>query len=147
MKKNKAIHSPLRLAFMLRDSRTTKGAQRTLLMALVLRCNPNKGYICWPSYRLLADDTQLDAITLRRAAKALEDKGLIRRKQRATRSNIFIVNAELLEQHSAEARLAREKEKLSWLPDASPLPTSELDEGDYIAPADEDVLAAVTGGR
>ncbi len=56
-----------------------KGAQWEMLYALALRRNPNKKFICFPSYSQLAEDTQLDPATLKRAAKALEDKHLIKR--------------------------------------------------------------------
>ena len=148
----KSSHSAFGLALALQASRSTKGAQRTLLMALILRCNPDKGYTCWPSYRRLADDTQLDEITLRRAAKQLEEKGLIRRKQRTMKSNIFVVNADVLLRHAAEAQEARNQELAEMLgPDlAGSLTTDDVaaseEETDDVDSA-ADLLALVTGGR
>lgn len=148
----KEHYHTMELALMVRDSRTTKGAQRSLLMALALRANPKKGYSCWPSYRRLADDTQYDEVTLRRAAKTLEDLGLIRRKQRSMRSNLFILNTERMAQHKHEADAARRRELLTLLGEDAEIET----QADSIAETetltdtedqDRSVLLAVTGGR
>jgi hypothetical protein len=94
---------------LIRDARSTKHADRALLNALALRCDPRKKFACWPSYRQLALDTLLDEVTLQRAARRLEDAGLIKRTIRANRSNLFFLNIpKLIEQadsvKKAEAR-------------------------------------------
>lgn len=91
----------------IRDSQLVKGAQRSLLIALALRCDPDKNYLAWPSYGLLADDTMLDAATLKRAAKRLEELKLISRRVRANKSNRFYVNAGLIAATAQERRLAK----------------------------------------
>lgn len=65
--------------------------------------------MCWPSYRLLAEDTQLDEGTLKRAAKALQEAGLIRRVIRRQRSNQFYVRFDVL---IRQAEFKREEKKL-----------------------------------
>ena len=40
------VFSVLRL---IRDAHSTRKAERQLLDALGLRCNPKKKYLCWPS--------------------------------------------------------------------------------------------------
>ena len=102
-------YSSLALMCLVRESQSTRGAQRTLLSALALRSNPKNSNCCWPSYKTLAWDTRLDVITLRRAAAALERAGLITRHQRQLRSNIFRLNIPVLEKHAAEGRALREK--------------------------------------
>ena len=89
----------------IRDARTTRGSERELLYALVLRINPSKGMHCWPSYSLLGRDTQLDVTTLKRAAKSLEQKGFIKRRIRKNRSNIFFVNVEPFLREAAQNKL------------------------------------------
>ena len=81
---------------LVRDSGTTRGAGRGLLMALVLRCNVKKGWFCFPTYKTLAEDTLYDEATLKRAAKALVEQGLIRIQVRRNRSNVFHINLGLL---------------------------------------------------
>jgi hypothetical protein len=89
---------------LIRDARSTKNADRDLLNALALRSQPAKNFISWPSYRQLALDTQLDEITLRRAAKRLETVKLINRVIRANRSNCFFINVPLLEKQAAAVK-------------------------------------------
>jgi hypothetical protein len=88
--------SILNLLLAIRDAASTKGAQRALLNALALRANPNNDFVCWPSYRMLNRDTCLDEGTLKRAAKRLEDAGLIRRVVRQQQSNRFFVHFDAL---------------------------------------------------
>ena len=114
-----------------RDARSTRNAERELLAALVMRCNPAKKYMAWPSYRQLALDTQLDEATLKRAAKRLEEKGLIKRIVRANRSNVFYVNVSLLQQQAAEVKAAEEEAKeAAFDPDVSPFEDPSIPE-DY----------------
>lgn len=107
-------HKPLPLFTLLRiirDAHSTRDAQRELLMALAMRCNPSKGYICWPSYAQLAEDTMLNQETLKRAAKKLEETKLIRRRKRPNHSNIFFINAPLLIQQAEERKEEKETAK------------------------------------
>jgi len=85
-----------------RDGRATTGARRLLLDAIVLRANP-KEWTCFPSYARLAVDTGLNEATLRRAAKELEDAGLIKRRIRLNRSNVFTVCCDRIEALAGEA--------------------------------------------
>ncbi|MDR3725963.1 MAG: hypothetical protein P4K86_02865 [Terracidiphilus sp.] len=111
------VFSVLRLV---RDARSTTNAPRELLYALALRCQPAKNFISWPSYCQLAKDTQLNEITLKRAAKTLEDAKLIRRVVRANRSNCFFINVALLQEQAAEVKATDEAEKLASASDESP---------------------------
>jgi DNA-binding MarR family transcriptional regulator len=90
----------------IRDARSTKKADRALLMALGMRCQPAKKFISWPSYKQLALDTGLDEVTLKRAAKRLEDAKLIKRTVRPNRSNCFYLNVALLQQQAAAVKAA-----------------------------------------
>ena len=96
---------------LIRDARSTKNADRALLMALGLRCRPAEGFECWPSYRQLAQDTQLDEVTLKRAAKRLEDAKLIKRAIRQNRSNTFYLNIPLLQEQAVAVKAAEEAAK------------------------------------
>ena len=107
MKRTESEPMPLfRLLLLIRDSRSTRNAERELLMALALRCNPAKNYVCWPSYSMLAKDTQLNEATLQRAAKKLEAAGLIQRLIRPNSSNRFFLNVARLQQQAAEIKAA-----------------------------------------
>jgi|GEM_PF-3688827 len=98
-------HMPIfRILRLVRDARSTKKADRALLYALVLRCRPAEKFIAWPSYARLALDTLLDEVTLQRAAKRLEEAGLIKRVVRANRSNHFYINVALLQDQAAKAK-------------------------------------------
>lgn len=128
------------LILIVRDARSTRASDRSLLFALALRCNPAKQYVCWPTYRVLAEDTGLDEITLRRAAKRLEDAKLIKRVCRDKRSNLFFLNVPLLAQQAEANRAAgkaKQKAKLDLtnpfgdvLLDESPESHDESEEGD-----------------
>lgn len=96
--------SLLSLLWAIRDARSTSGAQRQLLVALALRCDESKYYSCWPSYDLLAEDCQLEPITLKRAAQKLEDANLIKRQTRANRSNKWFINVPLILQQAKANR-------------------------------------------
>ena len=102
--------SLLLLLWLIRDARSTKGAARHLLMALALRCNPKQRYSCWPSYSMLAQDTQLDEVTLKRAAAKLEDAKLIHRVVRKNRSNRWYINVALLQQQANAVMAAKKAE-------------------------------------
>jgi hypothetical protein len=123
----------------IRDARSTKNAPRELLYALAMRCDPAKKFICWPSYRTLALDTQLDEVTLKRAAKLLEDDGIIRRVVRANRSNCFFLNIALLQEQAAAVKAADDEAKCVAMgahespfadPIAGALETAERDQCD-----------------
>jgi DNA-binding transcriptional regulator YhcF (GntR family) len=86
--------------WLIRDSRSTRNAERNLLYALALRVNPSKGYHCWPSYEQLALDTCCNEATLKKAAASLEKKGLIKRKLRHNRANKFTINIEKLKEQA-----------------------------------------------
>jgi DNA-binding MarR family transcriptional regulator len=136
----------VRVLWLIRDACATKGAQREMMYALALRCNPNKKFICFPSYSQLAEDTQLDPATLKRAAKALEDKHLIKRVVRKNRSNVFYLNIPLLQEQVAQvkaAKLATLEESTSPFGDPEGVDgsNSSIDEYD-----DESLTASVTGG-
>ena len=99
--------STFTLLLAVRDSQSTRGSARALLEALVLRAAPKNANACWPSYRQLAEDTMLDEATLKRAAKTLEDAGLIRRLVRRQRStNSSSVTACLWSRLRPNAKLA-----------------------------------------
>jgi DNA-binding MarR family transcriptional regulator len=85
-----------------RDSGLTRNSQQSLLYHLVIRCRPKDDYSCFPGYDLLSRDTGLDITTLKRAARGLEEKGLVFRKVRHNHANLWYINfAEI--QKKAEA--------------------------------------------
>jgi hypothetical protein len=99
----------------IRDASSTRSSQRALLNALALRCNPDKGYVTWPSYRTLSLDTLLDPATLKRAAHSLEESKLIKRGTRQNRSNLFWINTALLQKQAAAIKAAAVKAKADEL--------------------------------
>ena len=146
--KTDTLYTMQQIVLMVRDSRSTKGAQRQLLMAIAIRANAKAKYSCFPSYAQLADDAQLDEVTLRRAAAALESKGLIKRRRRTNRSNLFFLQVCVLEKHAAEAREARAQEKqarLLALIKAEGVDAVEIDDA-LADETQEDELAVILGG-
>lgn len=114
----------------IRDAQSTRGAERELLYALALRCDPAKGYSCFPSYQTLANDTQMNVATLKRAAKSLEAMRMISRQERRNRSNIFYLNPAIFLEE-ASAKRAEKQPQANWnspfdLPQSVP---TELGEG------------------
>jgi DNA-binding MarR family transcriptional regulator len=107
-----AVMPVFRVLRLVRDARSTRNAQRELLYALAMRCQPAKKFICWPSYAQLAKDTLLDVTTLKRAAKRLEDAELIKRVVRPNRSNCFYLNVPLLQEQAAAIKAAEDAAKL-----------------------------------
>lgn len=108
---NKVEAMPIfKLMRIIRDARSTKGAERHVLNALALRCRPDKGYTAFPSYQTLVADTSLDVATVKRAARKLEAAGVIKRFKRTNRSNIFWINVAAL-MESADANIAVDKER------------------------------------
>jgi len=101
----------LRWARDLQGPTAPKGAARLLLQAIILRANQNSKYSCFPSYQTLAADCNMDAKTLKRAAKVLEDAGLIRRHVRRNRSNLFVVNVGLIQQEHIKREVERKAER------------------------------------
>jgi hypothetical protein len=89
----------------IRDSQSTRGAERELLYALCLRARADRKYSCWPGYAQLSADTGLHTTTLKRAAQELERKQLIRRVVRKNSSNIWFLNVPLIVD-MANAKLA-----------------------------------------
>lgn len=65
---------------MSRDGLTAN--EKFLLVAMTLHTKAAKGNTMWHSYKSLARETGMSDSTVRRAAKSLEDKGLIQRKPR-----------------------------------------------------------------
>ncbi|MGI4827759.1 MAG: hypothetical protein ACRYFU_06165 [Janthinobacterium lividum] len=112
----------------IRDARSTRNAERQLLDALGLRCNPKKKYMCWPSYHQLSLDTGLDSVTLKRAAKRLEDRNLIKRVVRQNRSCLFYLNVALLQEQAEAVKAAEEASRQAVEEDESPFEMPTLDE-------------------
>ncbi len=106
--KQKPTVSTFGLLLLVRDARSTGKSERALLNALALRANPEKNYVSWPSYERLERDTLLNQFTLKRAAAALEKKGIISRSVRANRSNRFFINVPLLQEQAAATKAADE---------------------------------------
>ncbi len=88
--------SVFELMRIIRDARSTRGAQRAVLNAIALRCKPEEDFKCWPSYARLAVDCQLDRKTVTRAAKALVKAKIIAIRERSQKSNLFFINYPLL---------------------------------------------------
>lgn len=124
-----------RVMLFARDARNTRDAQRELLYALILRADPDKNYLCFPSYGMLAKDTLLHTVTLKRAAQGLEEAGIIKRSLRRNRSNRFYINVDLLERLATENREADkaelerdEQDEEKGSPFAAPAPELEPDQ-------------------
>lgn len=106
----------------------TEGANRAVLNALVLRANPERSYMSFPTYELLAADTGLHPTTCQRSVKWLEDRKLVKRSRQFNSSNRFFVNTKEIErlaaakneERKAAAELAREA-----APDEDPFPEAE----------------------
>ena len=134
----------LNLLLAVRDGASTKGAPRALLNALILRSRATAGFTCFPSYRKLAEDTNLDESTLKRAAKWLEDARLIRRHVRPMHSNRFTIRVgvimDLAETKRAE-RNAAKAEALAKLQDAEDGDLAELDHLDGSDDSSDDNLS------
>jgi DNA-binding MarR family transcriptional regulator len=94
-----------------RDSQLVRNSELVLLMMLSLRVNPTKQYSCFPSYQLLSRDTGLDMTTLKRAARSLEGKNLIRRKVRPNHSNLWYLNVGMIQQAAEENRASAKTEE------------------------------------
>jgi DNA-binding MarR family transcriptional regulator len=127
MSKSKSM-SLFSVLLAIRDARSTRGAQREFLIALGLRCKPEQRFVCWPSYEQLAKDTQLKIVTLKKAARGLEEAGYISRTIRPHRSNKFFINmgkivaeAEANREAEAEARAARKIVQGEESPFAAPV--------------------------
>jgi hypothetical protein len=105
-----SLPSAFKVLIWARDAGSTRGAERELLYALILRCRKEVKYAAFPGYALLAGDTGLHPITLKRAAAGLIKAGIIRRHVRPNRSNMWYINVALL-QEQAEARKAERKER------------------------------------
>lgn len=95
----------------IRDSRAVKNGPRLVLDALALRCRTEQEFRAWPSYRQLVLDTGLNMTTLKRIAKQLEERNLIRRKVKANKANTFFINVPLLQEMAQAARDEDQAEK------------------------------------
>lgn len=63
--------------------------QHHLLLILATHCNPD--HECWPSQKTLAGEMQCSPRHVWSLLKALDDKGLIRRKRRQNRSTVYML--------------------------------------------------------
>src|SRR5580698_5020947 len=122
--------SNFELLRLIRDARSTRNADRELLFALGLRADPKKKFSCFPSYRQLALDTQLDEVTLKRAARRLEQAELIKRSIRANRSNLFFLNVPKLQEQKAKAE--KEGAKAAAFDEVSPFGEPSIDDAGAI---------------
>ena len=135
MKEKQKTMSVFQVLRLVRDARSTKGAERQLLIAIALRCNPKEKFKCWPAYALLAKDTLLDPMTLKRAAKRLEDRKIIKRVIRRNHSNMLFINVALLQEQAAAANAPAVEETC---------PFEDPDLNNEIKPVEDD--DAETGG-
>jgi hypothetical protein len=94
-----------------RDSHLVAKAQFMLLLMLIVRCDPEKDYSCYPGYELLAEDTGLNMKTLKAAAVGLEGKKLVKRRVRPNHSNVWYINAKLLHETAEAKRAAKAEER------------------------------------
>lgn len=130
------LPSAFKVLLMARDAKSTKGADRQVLNALIMRAKPEKKYSCYPAYELLAEDTNLNIKTVKRAAQDLEKAGLIRRRIRHNQSNLFFINVRRLQEQVAEreaeeaARKKASEEEFDGFGDLMPI-TDSVDEDDY----------------
>lgn len=94
-----------------RDSHLVTKAEAMLLLMLILRCDPEKSYSCYPGYELLTEDTGLNMKTLKAAAAGLESKTLVKRRVRPNHSNTWFINAKLLHETAEVNRAAKAAER------------------------------------
>jgi DNA-binding MarR family transcriptional regulator len=106
-----SLPSAFKVLIWARNAGSTRGAQRELLYALILRCRKEAKYAAFPGYKLLAEDTGLHPITLKRAAAALIKAGIIKRHVRPNRSNMWFINVSLLQEQAAAREAEREERK------------------------------------
>ena len=138
--------SQFALLLLVRDSHIVRNAERQLLDALIMRSNPKKRYICWPSYHQLSEDTNLSPKTLRRAAVELVKRDFVMRKVRANRSNVWFINAALIQKHGEQAR---NKDVTAETHDDCPFTAPELNQNEYKPQdqaTDDDSDDFMTGG-
>lgn len=107
---DKKVMPVFKLMRTIRDSGSTRNADRETLYAIALRCRPAENFVAWPSYRQLAQDTCLNEMTLKKAARRLEEAKLIKRVVRPNRSNRFFINVPLLQQQASERLASFKKE-------------------------------------
>ncbi len=79
-------------------ARELRGAERILLYTLISFSGPKRGWTCYPSYRRLAVDSQLDRATVKRMAKSFQRRGYLDWERRGRRANYFQINASLIVQ-------------------------------------------------
>ena len=114
-KKITAFH----LLLAIRDAQYIKGSMLMLLFALAIRSRRSKSgkFFCFPSYRQLELDTQLDIRTLKRAAKGLDDLGVMKRRVRHKQSNFFYIDYEFFREAAERNKMSSEEESLeNWDP-------------------------------
>jgi DNA-binding MarR family transcriptional regulator len=119
---NPKLPTGFALLWTIRDARLVRNAENQLVMALAMRCNPTKGYTCFPSYSLLAKDTGCNINTLKKAAAELERKGLIRRRTRKSKANVFAICVDQFLEPAAIQRAADRAEKEEFEDDNDPEP-------------------------
>lgn len=86
-------------------------ADYLLLDALIKRANPNEEYTSFPSIALLMEDTGLSIGQIDASKKRLHELNLIDWKRRFDKSNMWYVNAGLLEKHADDRQAERARLK------------------------------------
>jgi hypothetical protein len=109
--------SLISIMWAIRDARLCRNAERQLLDAIALRVNA-KDFTCFPSYKTLHMDTGIHESTLKKNAMSLEKKGLIRRRIRHNKSNVFILNVTRIFQQAEKNRKADKEQKALMVADA-----------------------------
>jgi Helix-turn-helix domain len=131
---NPKLPTGLALLWTIRDARLVRNAENQLVMALAMRCNPAKGYTCFPSYSLLAKDTGCNINTLKKAAAELERKGLIHRRTRKSKANVLTICVDRFLEPAAIQRAADRAEREEFEDESDPKTlenaTPQVDPGD-----------------
>ena len=96
-------------------------------------------------YRQLSLDTGLDTVTLKRAAKRLEDRNLIKRAVRQNRSCLFYLNVALLQEQAEAVKAAQEAAKLAAA-DESPFEMPTVDDASHDSDSYESDSDWLSGG-
>ncbi len=118
------------LLIAVRDSGITKHAEYMVLMHLILRCNPDLAFACWPKYKQLQLDTRLSPRKIKDAIAALKAMGFIRVKVRPNRSNYFFIEADKIKalaeaQKTAQKSAMKAKEDRAYGEDAATIRSIE----------------------
>lgn len=104
----------LDLLWDIRDARTIcvgDALSKSILLALASRCQPGKGFVCYPSVEMVAGDVQASVRIVQERLKMLVSAKLITRQRRFSNSYIYRLSVSTIRAAAAEQRTKWEAEK------------------------------------